>query len=544
MSKRVAAGAIALITLTAACSSTKHTTAPGATTTTKPPTTTAAGCTPPATGPVQVAAVPNVASDHTLTSFDGARIRLHWFPIANPPAKGAPTVLMGPGWGSGGSTDTQTSGAQGFMTIKDLRDAGYNVLTWDPRGFGVSTGTIEVDSADFEARDVERLLDWVATQPGVQLDGPRDPRVGMVGASYGGGIQLTTAAIDCRVDAIVPSWAWNSLTTSLDKSLTPKTGWGTFLYGAAAGHQLDEHISAAQTSSLATGVIPKTDREWFAQRGPGNLVANIHVPTLFVQGTVDTLFTLDEAVQNYEILRAHDVPTAMIWFCGGHGVCLTNPGDQQQVEQRQLDWLAHYVKRDSAVATGPGFQTVDQNGATYSAPSWPLKDGTAIAASGAGTLNLVTGGGAGPAVVPAGTGGLLGNLVGPITPSKATNAVNVTVPTGATAAVIAGRPVLHLTYHGTATGVRPMRVFAQLVDPTTGLVLGNQITPVSIVLDGKTHSSNAVLEMVAFTTKPAGSLILQIVATTVAYAQPRLGGSVTMTAKLELPRTTLTPTAR
>ena len=66
-------------------------------------------------------------------------------------------------------------------------------------------------------------------------------------------------------------------------------------------------------------------------RSPGArhpVVHTIHIPTLIVQGTVDTLFTLQEGVDNYEILRAAGVPTAMHWFCGGHGVCLTPPGNQ------------------------------------------------------------------------------------------------------------------------------------------------------------------------------------------------------------------------
>ena len=41
---------------------------------------------------------------------------------------------------------------------------------------------------------------------------PDDPAIGMVGGSYGGGIQLVTAGIDPRVDVIVPGIAWNSLT--------------------------------------------------------------------------------------------------------------------------------------------------------------------------------------------------------------------------------------------------------------------------------------------------------------------------------------------
>ena len=57
----------------------------------------------------------------------------------------------------------------------------------------------------------------------------------MVGGSYGGGIQIVTAAIDCRVDAIVPIIAWHSLTTSLAKADTPKNGWASILIAATNG---------------------------------------------------------------------------------------------------------------------------------------------------------------------------------------------------------------------------------------------------------------------------------------------------------------------
>ena len=48
-----------------------------------------------------------------------------------------------------------------------------------------------------------------------------------------------------------------------------------------------------------------------------------------------------------------------------------------------------------------------------------------------------------------------------------------------------GAPRLGMTYSGTApAGDRPTRVFAQLVDPERGVVVGNQVTPVPLVLDG------------------------------------------------------------
>jgi ABC-2 type transport system ATP-binding protein len=120
--------------------------------------------------------------------------------------------------------------------------------------------------------------------------------------------------------------------------------------------------------------------------------------------------------------------------------------------------------------------------------------------------------------------------VGPITPARAANAVDVAVSVRDRSAVVVGAPQLRLTYQGTTpTGPRPTRVFAQLVDETTGLVLGNQVTPIAVTLDGRSHTTTVPLEIVAFTATPSSRLELQLVATTVAYAQPQLGGSVDFT---------------
>ena len=69
-------------------------------------------------------------------------------------------------------------------------------------------------------------------------------------------------------------------------------------------------------------------------------------------------------------------------------------------------------------------------------------------------------------------------------------------------------------------------MFAQLVDPATGIVLNNQITPVPVTLDGKAHTLTLPLETVGYTTKAGTSLELQLVATTVAYITPRLDGTI------------------
>ena len=79
------------------------------------------------------------ARSEFVTSFDGTQIKVNFFPTdATASGKRAPTVLFGPGWGQGGATDPEaaTDVTIGAIGVGTLRAAGYNVLTWDPRGFG------------------------------------------------------------------------------------------------------------------------------------------------------------------------------------------------------------------------------------------------------------------------------------------------------------------------------------------------------------------------------------------------------------------------
>jgi ABC-2 type transport system ATP-binding protein len=472
------------------------------------------------------------AQTATVISFDGTPIHVNFFPAK--PGHRAPTVLVGPGWGSSG--DTNITDAQ----LGPLHAAGFNVVTWDPRGFGQSGGTVQIDSPRFEGRDVSAIITWVAHHAWAKLDAKNDPRVGMAGGSYGGGIQLVTAATDKRVDAIVPEIAWHSLITSLDKNDTVKTGWSGLLYfaGLAGSHgRLNPLITKANTDGQNGRPLTAQERNFFATRGPGSLIGDIHVPTLIIQGTVDTLFTLQEGVTNYEILKRHHVPVKMLWFCGGHGVCLDNPGDAGLVTRETVAWLKRYLMRDRQVKTGPGFTWVDQKGHEHNAGAYPMTaPATALSAHGKGTLTVNNTGGAGPIVVPPGSGAL-GAAVADITPGKATNAVNVVFPAPSRTRLLMWAPTLTITYSGTASK-RSTRVFAQLVDDANGEVLGHQITPVPVTLDGKRHTLSLPLEIVAAAVTRGEHVTLQITSSTDAYASQRALGTIHFTrVAIEIPAT-------
>jgi ABC-2 type transport system ATP-binding protein len=473
-----------------------------------------------------------LARDDSITSFDGTTIVLSFFPAEGlEPGQKAPTVLVGPGWGVPRDTDenSQTVAAFGAIGLGPLRAAGYNVLTWDPRGFGQSGGTVEADSPDFEARDASALISYVARQPEAQLDKPGDPRVGMAGASYGGGIQLVTAATDPRVDAITPDIAWNSLVTSLYKAQSVKGGWSNILFGlglasstipglpAGQTGNLDPHIASAYQSGLETGQLSDEDVQWFASRGPGSLVGRIQAPTLLIQGTADTLFTLDEAIRNYGILRKSRVPAKMIWFCGGHGACFTSSGPSGFVEAAVINWFGRYLKRDRTVNTGSRFQWIADDGRLRTANDYPLPLKQLVTGTGSGTLAFT------PDATGSGTA---------IAATPGTNAVRVPIPAPAAGSQIVGEPKLTIAYSGLANQTSVL-LYAQIVDDERHVVVGNMVTPFRVVADGGVHTATVSLENVAASVDAGSSYTLEIIPYTAVYGPQRAAGAITM-AKIDV----------
>jgi ABC-2 type transport system ATP-binding protein len=538
------------------------------------------------------------AKDVTITSFDGTRIVAHWFAGKGVDADHkAPTVLEGPGWSSAGDTNSGGGGGVnsifGVPGISTFINHGYNVLTWDPRGFGQSGGTVEIDDPRYEGRDVQALIDFVARQPEAQLDtdcvttkkkrkhkkgktskkrrkrttcGARggDPTLGMAGASYGGGIQNVTAGLDKRVDAIAPTIAWNSLLTALFPEGNIKLGWGSVLVAAgvqgtlpggaaspatAAGRQ-DPHFYSILANGTATGTTTQEDLDWMASHGPGSLLGKIKVPTLIMQGTVDTLFPLDEGVANFEAISRNTIPTPtkgkrkrkgkgkgkarsakrkqkrrpgriaqqpvpvkMVWFCGGHGVCLTDAGPgSAYLDQRQLAWFDRYLRGDKGTDTGPKFAWIADDGQVRSSTAYPLKPAGRLTGSGSGALPIVPG---------QGSGGLIFATQAPV-------AVNVDIPGPPGEANVVGPPHVELSYQGAAAPQNTW-VYGQIVNPRNGTVLGNMATPIPLILDGQPHTISRDLEIVAARAPAGGGYTLQLTPSSSLYDIQRSTGAVNFT---------------
>ena len=278
----------------------------------------------------------------------------------------APAILTTNGFG--GSKNDQAAVASAAAK------RGYVVLSYSGLGFGGSGCRITIDQPVWDGKAASQLITFLgggsAAKDGTTVDyvardrrgsdGKRhrfDPRIGMLGGSYGGGIQFATASVDARLDTIIPLITWNDLSYSLTpnngdfetgvSSATPgvpKWIWATlfFAVGELRGLQfLDEDISRV------TGGCPNFDPEIcpsFVKNAAintpdpktidllrGASVASymnrIKIPTLLGQGQADTLFNLNEAVATYEGLRQRNVPVKMIWHSWGHSGSRPAPGE-------------------------------------------------------------------------------------------------------------------------------------------------------------------------------------------------------------------------
>ncbi|RDH78337.1 peptidase S15 [Mycolicibacterium moriokaense] len=469
-----------------------------------------------------------------VPSTDGVMISTNYFPattVVQGKTDAAPTVLNGPGLATAGNIDPDAPNTVDGLVpgIDEMRDAGFNVVTWDPRGEFDSTGRLELDSPEYEGQDVKSIISWVVdnreyTFQEMETEDPSDPTnpatndpwIGMVGGSYGGGIQLVSAAIDSRIDVIVPGIAWNNLNDSLYTNQAFKTSYSSLLLLGlvTTGARINPRIYGGIITGAVLGVLTPGQQQLLERSGPWDIEGGIDVPTLLVQGTVDVLFPLHQAIVNAENIGTTDV--SMIWFCGGHGVCLTMTPDQLEQQDQfllnnTLSWLDQSLPEEYTDDEGnvvdpydgapvKKFQFVDQLGRLYSADELPTAGSPFF---GADLTDLVDPAAGGRLVIVPVLGGS-----GPQSEAgfpyslglgaPATNAITVPIDPGLSSGdtYVVGSPHLTFDYQGIGTS---RHVYAQIVDTNTGLVVGNIVTPVDVTLDGRQRTAEVDMEDIAWT---------------------------------------------
>lgn len=296
--------------------------------------------------------------------------------------------------GFGGSKGDQKSMAQAYA------DRGYVVVSYSGLGFGNSGCLIQLDHPDWDGKAASALIDFLGggrpADDGTKIDyvihddvdhaGVRqanDPRVGMMGGSYGGQVQFAAAKVDARLDSIVPQITWNDLAYSLAPNNTgaptgvryadtapgvEKYQWvsGFFALGVAgtgpssAGSQDSSHLGPCPNfNAMACQIKVKMDATGYADKdgiafartaSVSSYISAIKIPTFLAQGQADTLFNLNEAVATYDALRGQGTPVKMLWKSNGHSGGLkdteynaANP-EAAYASRAYLEWNDFYLR--------------------------------------------------------------------------------------------------------------------------------------------------------------------------------------------------------
>lgn len=290
---------------------------------------------------------------------------------------------------------------------------GYVALSYSGLGFGKSGCEITLDDREHDGEAASQLIDFlggatgIATKDGqpfstdaVARDGDpaeQDPRVGMVGGSYGGQVQFAAAAVTDKLDTIVPLITWNDLTYALGPNNTDqvalpgqefpgvstgtpgsvKTNWALGfsaigLTGDVQNQQPDpirgvcpnfaEFVCPALITGATTGALDPAAVKALRNASVASYQDDVKIPTLLLQGQADTLFNLNEAIATYRALEAQGTPVKMAWTEYGHSggpapgeIDFEDPNpDTEYLSGRILDWFDHYLK-DQPGGTGPEF---------------------------------------------------------------------------------------------------------------------------------------------------------------------------------------------
>jgi pimeloyl-ACP methyl ester carboxylesterase len=327
-----------------------------------------------------------------------------------------PVVLQSHGYGGTRESELAENGdlhpeSAHFGSIDELTRAlpyhGYVVISFDERGHGESTNAnARIIDPAAETQDARALLDWAydhADEYGIQRETgsgvAKDIKVGTLGYSYGGGFQMPLAALDARIDAIVPNGTWHGLMYSLLPGDSLKLSFGGLLCvlalsGGVANTPIvaslcntigpagptastirsrgdliaavaqpttmprpigeEELISFFDTHSMAYfRHQQKAGQPW----GFGESQAKLRkVPALFIQGNRDVLFNVTDAYWNYRYFSEAGGDVRLITTEGGH----MNPF-AGQVEgtadcgsvvgvSAALGWFDHHLKGIASAA--------------------------------------------------------------------------------------------------------------------------------------------------------------------------------------------------
>ena len=290
-----------------------------------------------------------------------------------------------------------------------LRRAGFNVLTWDSRGLRrVGRHRDRRLARTSRGATSRRCSTGSPSSRRRSSTAPGDPRVGMHGASYAGGIELVSAG---HRPADRRDRARHRLALAADLALQGGDGQGRLglaLFGgglptaalegavrrpACRPARWTRTSRAPSRTGVSTGKLSAEDRAWFDSRGPSDLVgADPRADAAGPGHRRHAVHALARRSATTRSCAATACPLKMIWFCGGHGACLTGAGrgGPRRARRRGVDEAP--PRGDARRRHRPALRVARRRRRSWrSAADFPPPAGTPIVAEGSGHAGRLPG---------------------------------------------------------------------------------------------------------------------------------------------------------
>ena len=333
-----------------------------------------------------------ITVDVKVGPFDDQSCRVDadlYLPDGASATKKVPAILTTHGFGGDKADSNQTAIGKGFVR------QGYAVLSYSGLGFGKTDCKITLDDPDWDGKAGRQMVDVLAGKRPYLAEGSTtpqtlkvistqtagDPRVGMIGGSYGGQIQYAVAMQDPRVDAIVPIITWNDLTYSLAPGNVAKKEWIDLFFGDGIDLRCPERHGRPRDPALLPELrrpgLPRRDRAEHPglPRRRHERAGQARVGRELRQADQDAdpagAGPEGHAVQPQRGGRHLPVP-AGAGDAGQDGLAVVGPlrldpvpGEldfgasslrDSYLGNRFLSWMDHYVKGVSSATTGPQFE--------------------------------------------------------------------------------------------------------------------------------------------------------------------------------------------
>ena len=300
-------------------------------------------------------------------------------------------------------------GLDGIFGSLMWAQAGYAVLAPSARGFGdscgsqasrdadsngCSSGWVRLDDIRYEVRDIQYMAGLLVDEGIVNPQ-----KIGVTGASYGGGVSLEAAMLKDRIadtDGTLKPWTSPNGKPMRIAGAAPLIPWSDLIYALTPnGATLDYLINGATTDLTPIGISkdsytnslfasgqasgfyapPGADPQadlvtWQKEINAGEpYEANSNyqmieselsqhhsayymdaseapAPTLIANGWTDDLFPVDEAIRIYNRIRASfpASPFAMMFLDFGHPRAQNKAGDFLTLQSRVVQWMDHYIQ--------------------------------------------------------------------------------------------------------------------------------------------------------------------------------------------------------